>query len=406
MKQSPRVIKTQADYEAALARLSTLMDEKITPGSPKDAELELWSVVIEHYERQHVERPIADPIEAILFRMEQDGLEKKDMVPYFGSLPKVSEVLSRKRPLSLNMMRKLHKGLGIPADVLLCGSGQDEADLTDDLAVDYTRFPLLEMKERGYFPSFKGTARELKEQAEEQVRSYFRGFTFGEAFAARLRAPLHQNGHRPMDEHALWAWQVAVLKKAHTIKVPTAYKPGSITQDWLRELARLSRFGEGPRLAVEFLADRGVKLVVEPHFKKTYLDGAALLDDSVPVVALTLRHDRIDNFWFALLHELVHVQKHLTPNRPFIVDDLDDKQRSSREEREADEGAQNALIPPADWAAAHLVANPSVEGVNALAAKLRIHPAIVAGRVRKETGNWRLMNRGNVGVKQWFGSVD
>lgn len=140
-----------------------------------------------------------------------------------------------------------------------------------------------------------------------------------------------------------------------------------------------------------YLADLGISLVIEEHFKKTYLDGAAMLDEDTPVVALTLRHDRIDNFWFALLHELVHVQKHLNPEHLFIADNLDDKTRASREEDEADAGAQEALIPASEWAAANVSSNPTAANAADLADKLRIHPAIVAGRVRHETENWRLL---------------
>ena len=116
MKQQVKVIKTQRDYDAAIVRLSALMDEEITAGSSKEAELELLALVIESFERSKVGPVQLDPIEAILFRMDQFGLKKVDLVPYMGSLPKVSEVLARKRPLNLAMIRKLHEGLGIPAD--------------------------------------------------------------------------------------------------------------------------------------------------------------------------------------------------------------------------------------------------------------------------------------------------
>ena len=82
--------------------------------------------------------------------MDQQRLAHKDLVPYIGSMSKVSEVLSRKRPLSLAMIRRLHAGLGIPADVLI-GEGQE---LSVDSTVDYTKFPLAEMQERGLFASF------------------------------------------------------------------------------------------------------------------------------------------------------------------------------------------------------------------------------------------------------------
>lgn len=113
----PKVIKTEAEYEAALARVAELMDAQ--PGSSDEQALELFALLVEQYEQAHYPIAPPDPVEAILFRMEQEGLTRKDLAPYIGSPSKVSEVLNRKRPLSLSMIRALHKGLGIPADVLV-----------------------------------------------------------------------------------------------------------------------------------------------------------------------------------------------------------------------------------------------------------------------------------------------
>lgn len=392
MKQQVKVIKTQHDYDAAIVRLSALMDEDLVPGSSKEAELELLALVIESYERSKVEPVVPEPIEAILFRMDQLGLKKVDLVPYMGSLPKVSEVLARKRPLNLAMIRKLHQGLGIPADVLLAET-DDAVDLSEGLPYDKDKFPLKEMFERGYFESFRGTLREARDHTEELIRSFMRGIHLHPAQQARLRAPMHQSGTRLMDDYALLTWHVAVLKKARHIKFKSAYVKGSLTDERLKELARLSRFEQGPRLAQEFLADMGIALVFENHFNKTYLDGAAMIDGDRPVVALTLRHNRLDNFWFALLHELMHVKAHLSPDRFFIADNLEDKiHQQSQEEREADEGAREILIPHAEWLASNLISSPTRDAAMALADKLRIHPTIVAGRLRFETGNWRLLS--------------
>lgn len=392
MKQQIRVIKTQRDYDAAIARLSALMDEEPASGSNDEAELELLALVIEAFERSKIQPVTPDPIEAILFRMDQQQLSKKDLVPYIGSLPKVSEVISRKRPLSLSMIRKLHTGLGIPADVLIGGSADEDVDLSAEPQYNYAKFPLQEMWERGYFEGFKGGIKQVKEYAEDLVRKFMRGAFDDVSRPALLRAKLHQSGSRVMDEHALLVWRIGVLKKARTLKLTTQYRDGVISDEWLRDLAKLSRFEKGPRLAQEFLADNGIALVIERHFKKTYLDGAAMLDDHVPIVALTLRHDRLDNFWFALMHELVHVQKHIKGSHLFIADNLDDKTRSSREEHEADLGARNALIPATEWEKSAVKGVPTPENAMALADKLRIHPAIVAGRVRFENDNWRLLN--------------
>ncbi len=402
MKQQTRVIKTQRDYDDALARLSALMDDEIKPGSSKEVDLELLALVIKSYESTKVEPVSPDPIEAILFRMDQMGLNKKDLIPYFGSLSKVSEVLARKRPLSLAMIRKIHKGLEIPAEILLGDADSDDIDLSQDPQYDSSKFPLQEMLDRGYFKGVVDTLRQVKERSEELIHDFMRDTLTGSHKPALLRAPLHQSGSRVMDEYALLVWRVAVLKKARQQKLKAQYKSGSITEEWLRDLAKLSRFEHGPRLAHEYLADIGIVLVIEDHFKKTYLDGAAMLDGDTPVVALTLRHDRIDNFWFALIHELVHVDKHLNLSHLFIADNLDDKTRSSLEETEADAGAREALIPLTEWDNSAVKINPTVKNAMLLADKLRIHPSIVAGRVRYETDNWRLLNGLTAEVRQLF----
>jgi HTH-type transcriptional regulator/antitoxin HigA len=113
----PRVLKTEKDYQEALHRAEALMDA--TPGSPEEEELELLALLIEAYEDTHFPMDFPDPVEAIKFRMDQAGLTRKEMIAYLGSQSKVSEVLNRKRPLSLTMIRALHDGLGIPAEVLL-----------------------------------------------------------------------------------------------------------------------------------------------------------------------------------------------------------------------------------------------------------------------------------------------
>lgn len=113
----PRVIKSEEEYEAALAYVATLMDAE--PGTQQEQELELFALLVEQYEHEHFPIDPPDPVEAILFRMEQEGLTRKDMTAYMGSPSKVSEVLNRKRPLSLSMIRALHKGLGIPTDILV-----------------------------------------------------------------------------------------------------------------------------------------------------------------------------------------------------------------------------------------------------------------------------------------------
>ncbi|WP_415894943.1 helix-turn-helix domain-containing protein [Neptuniibacter sp. PT34_22] len=110
-------IKTEADYEAALTRIGDLMDAELN--TPEGDELDVLTTLVEHYETKHHPISAPNPIEAIRFRMEQYGLQDKDLIPYLGRSGRVSEVLNYKRKLTLPMIRKLHKGLNIPTESLV-----------------------------------------------------------------------------------------------------------------------------------------------------------------------------------------------------------------------------------------------------------------------------------------------
>jgi HTH-type transcriptional regulator/antitoxin HigA len=112
-----RPVRTKRDYERALRRIEALMD--VASGADEGDELEVLATLVDAYEQKHFPIGAADPVEAILFRMEQQGLERKDLEAFIGSRHRVSEVLNRKRGLSLGMIRRLHAGLGIPLEVLV-----------------------------------------------------------------------------------------------------------------------------------------------------------------------------------------------------------------------------------------------------------------------------------------------
>ena len=386
-----KVIKSNEGYTQAMARLSALMELDPKVDSKEDNELELLALVIEDYERKIVPPAASDAVDAILFRMDQMKLGRRELEQYIGSISKVSEVLSRKRPLSISMIRRLHQGLGIPADVLIGCEGGERAALGKEPEIDYTKFPLKEMLDRGCFGDFKGNAQRLKDYAEDVLLKFMHDLMPKQEEPAFLRAPLHQRGVRGADGNALLAWRLCVLKKARAMPASREYKKGVVTAKWMKDLARLSAFEDGPRLAREQLGMAGITLVTEPHFKGTYLDGAAMLDDGRPIVALTLRHDRIDNFWFVLMHELAHVAKHLDEANPVFTDDLDRPDEQDRKEREADELAQEALIPQAAWEKSAARTSHLTRDVVALAEKLGVHSALVAGRVRHETKNYRIL---------------
>jgi HTH-type transcriptional regulator/antitoxin HigA len=393
-------IRTAADHKAALARIDALMDAVVD--SPEAEELVVLADLVEAYETKHFPIDLPTPVEAIRFRMEQAGLEPRDLEPYIGSRGKVSEVLAGKQSLTLPMIRALHKHLGIPAEVLV----EDPAPANDaagSASLDWNRFPINEMAKRGW----------LRSVASAKVTA---GGLIGEliASAGGMKAvpmPLCRRNdamrrNAKTDTYALLAWCLKVLAVSRKQKLAGTYKSGSITLGALAELAKLSAHEDGPKRASDALSSWGVHLVCVSHLPKTYLDGAALrnADDGAPIVALTLRYDRIDNFWFSLLHELAHVGRHFNGDMDAFVDDFSLRDAPSRHEdareEQADEWANEALIPEAAWSTSGFHSRPSYARIIAFSQRVGVHPAIVAGRVRHETRNFRafapLMGAGEV----------
>lgn len=383
-----RLIRSDDDYRAALARVEELMSADVD--TPDGEELEHLAMVIEAYEDKHHPIDLPDPIAAILFRMEQQGLSQKDLAPYIGSSAKVSEVLAGKRDLTLPMIRALHKHLGIPAEVLIQEPGGTIPD--DSEGLDWSRFPVVEMAKRGFLKAKKN----VKDNAERVLRELMTRAGGVEVAAPLCRKNDGARRNAKMDNYALAGWCLYVLAEAKASKPKQVYRKGVITQAFLREVAKLSVFDDGPKRAKALLAQHGIILVVAPHLTNTYLDGAAmLLGDGTPVIGMTLRYDRLDNFWFCLLHELTHIARHLTEGGArLFVDDLDLRSNDEdQREKEADEWAEEALIPCKDWDAHPVKDVPAPSNVISLAQRVGVHPGIVAGRIRWRDRNYRILSQ-------------
>jgi len=395
----PKVIKTEKQHQSTLRRIENIFDAK--PGSQEADELELLVLLVEKYEDEEFPIDLPDPVTAIRFRMEQSNLQPKDLIPYIGSKGRVSEILNGRRELTLGMIRKLVNGLGIPAEVLLREPG---ANLdTSEWTKIGKRFPLNEMYKRGWFRGLVGSLQEAKEQIEDVLRKFVAPAGGSAKLVATHKRQKVRSGSA-MDGPALIAWQIRVLSEASRQTLPI-YQEGTVTAAFLSQVAKLSYFDNGPSLAKEFLQKSGIHFIVEKHLPKTYLDGAAMrVSDGSRLVALTLRHDRLDNFWFTLLHELAHVSLHLdTGDVDVIFDDLD-KCSTDKVEKEADELAWESLIPAKSWGKATLLKHHSEDRVKSFAEQLRIHPAIPAGRIRHELDNHRLLGDlvGRGGVRRLF----
>ncbi len=396
-----KVIRSPADHKAAIERVRALMNRSPAQGTPEADELEALAVLLQDYEAKNFDIGMPDPVEAIRFRMEQQNLSQRDLVPFIGSRSKVSEVLSRRRPLTLSMMRALHSGLGIPAPVLLQETstpGPEESN------VEWQRFPLREMVKRGWIQE---KVTDYRSQAEGVLRRFFAKAGPSQTVYVLFRQSPHVRSGRQLDLYALTAWTARVRMLASRTASET-FKRETVDGEFMKEVARLSVLDDGPRVAGKFLEKYGIGLVIEPHLPGTFLDGAALLGaDGCPIIALTLRYDRIDNFWFTLMHELVHVARHLGQDERPFYDDLDVTAQDDPKEREADRAAGEALIPEEAWRKSPASRLRSPEAIQQLADQLRIHPAIVAGRYRHERRTYRVLNQfvGHGQVRRLFTGV-
>ncbi|MGH7335789.1 MAG: ImmA/IrrE family metallo-endopeptidase [Candidatus Rokuibacteriota bacterium] len=396
-----KVIKNSTDYEEALSEVDRLVARDPAPGAPDADRLELLTLLIQGYESKRVSTRLPDPLEAIRFRMEQQGLTQRDLVPFIGSRSKVSEVLAGKRPLTLSMIRALNRGLGIPAESLL----QEPGTSLDDGDVEWDRFPIRDMVARGWV---EGVSPRARYEPEDVVRRFVNALGGQLALPALYKKSKFRTG-RSLDKHALVAWTFRVAIRARREGPAGRCKPGTVAPDFMREVAQLSWSRRGPLLAQEFLHRHGIALIVEPHLPRTRLDGAAiLLDTDRPVIGLTLRYDRLDNFWYALMHEMAHVGLHLKTVGESFCDDLDIEDHEDPREDEADSLAREALVPTSLWNESPARVLRSPEAAQHLAERLRIHPAIVAGRMRFEARNYRILTQlvGRGEVQKLFADIE
>lgn len=381
-----RPIRSETDYEAALDTLEEVFD---APSGTDAADLrDVLAILIDKYEEDHFPIDAPSPLDGVRFRMDQMGLKQSDLVPMIGSRSKVSEVLGGKRPLTLKMIRALHEHLGIPADLLVrtpidadtVAEGPDPADL-----------PIAEMAKNGAFKGMKSDA--TKARARECLQFLVERAGGWELLPAGLHRKTHTSRQNTnLNPNALFAWQLQVLAEAQQVGEVPEFRQDDITDSFVNALVRLSVVDCAPKVVMNVLAKHGIIVVYVRHLNKTYVDGAAFVrSDKRAVIGLSGRFDRIDNFWFTLLHEIAHLKLHLKDGG-VIVDDMSLRGKGAEDdaEQEADDFAEKALLPVEF--SLHEREGLTQKDVIATARDLGIHPAIVAGRIQHERANYRLFS--------------
>jgi HTH-type transcriptional regulator / antitoxin HigA len=196
-----------------------------------------------------------------------------------------------------------------------------------------------------------------------------------------------------VEEVSRMAWIAHVTDTAQARPRTIRFKAAALSDDFIRHLTQLSVFDDGPKRALSVVQEIGIAVVVESGLPGMAVDGASFHSRELgPVLALTLRHDRLDSFWFTLLHELGHIALHLTdPGDDVYVDSIDESVSDEQEvEAEADAFAKDGLVPRDTWLRSDARRLGSEGSVVALARQLGIHPSIVAGRIRYERREFRI----------------
>lgn len=387
-----RILKSEEEHRSALQEAEALVMLDPVPGTDEADRLELLTLLIEDYEKRVFAFEEVSPLDVIEYRMAEQGLRQKDLVSMLGSRSRVSEVLSGKRPLTVQMIRSLSLGLGVPADALIGTEptkGPSLALASSD-EIDWKRFPYGEMERRGWFSGIRVSG----DSTEDRLQSFLTQVLPNQSAEVLFRRRFRGVEIDDKSYYSTLAWTARVLMRAREVSesLPT-FDPARITADTLKDLARLSWLANGPLLAIEFLAKLGIAVVVEKRLKNAVIDGAALMSEAGrPVIGLTLRIDRIDYFWFTLLHEVAHVWRHLNDSSEAFIDRVEriasSERTSESKENEANRIARDALIKRAVWERTPARLSPSRENIQELADQLHIHPAIVAGRVQFETGKY------------------
>ena len=291
---------------------------------------------------------------------------------------------------SLSRLIEVARILNVHAEGLFETSAVFTWSAAEDVV--WRKLPVNEMAKRRWFDSPRGA------DVIERAKEYFLE-TVGPQFVTASHRKKMRGVTLP-NEYALLAWQTRVHELAKRRVDDERLPAFEFDERWLDELSNLTRCQYGPRSAIQLLAENGIVLVIEKHLPGTYLDGAAMLAISDhPIIGLTLRHDRLDNFWFTLFHELGHVYLHLFDGQRYNYFDDDESPATDRVELEADQFARNRLIPEQSWDQCLSRFSLSEEAVQLDADKLGIGASIIAGRIRKELGDYRIL-RELVGYRQ------
>jgi HTH-type transcriptional regulator / antitoxin HigA len=294
----------------------------------------------------------------------------------------------RYRSASLSRLAEICEALDVTfnLDIGLAGATNSKNNNLLHADFDLSKLPIREIRKRGWL---KDALPNSKHIDQDQMLSSFMLPAFEGAIPALLKSGARVG--RQLDQYALLAWKARIVWKIRKEHPPAAGASLDADLSWVNTFKEFTLDDRGPALAVEYLRKKGIAVVFEKHLPETYLDGAAILvDNTISTIALTLRYDRLDNFWFVLLHELGHTLLHRESGLSTGFFDDDSVEVTEKAEREADAFAKSVFLPEEKWTSSLVRFTQSTEQVVQFARENRISPAIIAGWIRRERNDYTI----------------
>lgn len=400
-----RVTRTQAQrFRAALDTYDPLelvrqgLDPLIVEAQRTGMEQQLRELerAIQKYEalrsseqRSFFAKSISEIGDVLIEARVSQGLTQRDLASRLEMREQQIQRYEQERYQSANLTRiaaiAQALSLAVTSECRLVEASEESAEFS----FDPRKLPVRQMKKRGWLEGV-----ELDDRARHSDFELAAAFVVQATGGHQLTALHRQNlklGAKA-DPYALLAWKARVFQKARVVRGQLG-PPRNLDPIVIRKLVQLSISPDGVVEAIKLLRGIGVIVVFEEHLPSTYLDGAALLlDNAIPVVGMTLRHDRLDNFWFVLLHELGHIVRHRESGLQDGFFDDDSVPAVAQLEAEADEFARGALIPDEIWKASFVRFTKSRDQVVEFASRVGIGVSVVAGRIRNERDDFSIFN--------------
>lgn len=318
-------------------------------------------------------------------QMEIRGWVQEELADVLGlSLKHLNSILLDKQPLNIENAKKLASAFNLSPQywlnldndyrLWLEQEKREQTSIVKAKANIYSRMPIRDMMKKGWLQS----TRDIKVLTGE-VKRFWGISELDFTFLEEAVLPLCKKSEAYNRFNASYAATWFQMAKAYSQSFETPAYNKVALESLYKNIASYTTAVDGIELFLKELNACGVKFFVLPHLEKTYLDGAAFLLDSTPVIVYTARYKRIDNFWFTMAHEIAHVLKHLNEKTPFVLDNLHE-QTTDKQEEEANKLAAKHLkhIEILEYLEPHFN-YLTVGKIEECSATLNIHPAIIIG---------------------------